>query len=94
MAFYSDCPSCVTGIHDGHVEHWGKRPEGVIDGDFCACTGDCAERAKAAFDKAWGGVVGQGGTGQTPGPDYDAGSCPTARRSHTSQPPSLRSSLT
>lgn len=29
MAFYSDCPSCVTGIHDGHVEHWGKRPEGA-----------------------------------------------------------------
>lgn len=49
MAFYSDCGACLSGDHTRHVEHWGKRPEGVIDGDFCACAGDCAERAAAAF---------------------------------------------
>ena len=35
------CPSCSSGDHTGHVEHWGVRPEGVIDGEFCYCKGDC-----------------------------------------------------
>jgi hypothetical protein len=50
MAFFSDCPSCSGGDHSGHVEHWGKRTEGVIDGDFCRCSGDCAERSEKRFD--------------------------------------------
>lgn len=47
MAMFSDCPGCLSGDHSQHVHHWGKRPEGVIDGDFCSCSGDCAERAQA-----------------------------------------------
>ena len=46
-----DCPGCVAGDHERHVEHWGVRPEGVIDGEFCYCEGDCAERAEDAFDR-------------------------------------------
>lgn len=55
MAMTSDCPACFSGDHDHHVEHWGVRPEGVIDGDFCHCTGDCAARSKANFEKWMGG---------------------------------------
>lgn len=45
MAFYTLCPGCLSGDHTQHVEHWGKRPEGVIDADICLCSGDCSERA-------------------------------------------------
>ena len=53
----ADCPGCMAGDHDRHVEHWGVRPEGVIDGEFCYCKGDCAERAQAAFDKFFGNMA-------------------------------------
>lgn len=56
MAVFADCNACMFGDHSRHVEHWGKRPEGVIDGEFCHCTGDCAERSKAAFDRLWGAI--------------------------------------
>lgn len=46
MATFADCPGCIAGKHDRHVHHWGKRPDGVIDGDFCRCPGDCADRAR------------------------------------------------
>ena len=45
------CPACIGGSHEGHVEHWGKRPEGIIDGEFCYCSGDCAERAQENTDR-------------------------------------------
>lgn len=53
----ADCPACMAGSHVGHVSHWGKRPEGVIDGEFCYCSGDCAERARAAFDEFFGDMA-------------------------------------
>lgn len=53
----ADCPGCMAGNHEQHVEHWGTRPEGVIDGDFCYCKGDCAERARAAFDEFFGNMA-------------------------------------
>lgn len=43
MAFWGSCPSCLSGNHAGHVEHWGVRPADVIDGDFCGCMGECEE---------------------------------------------------
>ena len=52
-----DCPGCMTGKHEQHVQHWGVRPEGVIDGEFCYCKGDCAERAQAAFDEFFGNMA-------------------------------------
>jgi hypothetical protein len=42
----------LTGIHEGHDPRWNIRA-GLIGGNYCGCAGDCAERAKAAFDKAW-----------------------------------------
>lgn len=51
MAMFADCPGCSSGDHDSHVAHWGVRPEGVIDGDFCVCSGDCAERHKTSLQK-------------------------------------------
>lgn len=54
MATFSDCYSCATGDHSGHVEHWGKRAEGIIDGDFCRCIGDCSDRAENAFSALLG----------------------------------------
>lgn len=53
----ADCPGCMAGNHEQHVEHWGTRPEGVIDGEFCYCKGDCAERARTAFDEFFGNLV-------------------------------------
>lgn len=35
------CPACYFGEHEKHVTHWGRRPEGIIDGEYCYCTGDC-----------------------------------------------------
>ena len=52
-----DCPGCMAGDHTEHVEHWGVRPEGVIDGEFCHCAGDCAERSRAAFDEFFGNMA-------------------------------------
>jgi hypothetical protein len=46
-----DCPACMVGEHSKHIEHWGTRPEGVIDGEFCHCTGDCKERLEARFQE-------------------------------------------
>ena len=43
MAVYILCPGCQLGNHDEHVRHWGKRPEGIIDGEFCPCEGNCSE---------------------------------------------------
>lgn len=45
----ADCPGCQMGNHDDHVHHWGKRPPGVIDGEFCYCKGECVGR-KSPFD--------------------------------------------
>ena len=57
MAVIADCPACQGGDHGNHVQHWGKRAEGVIDGEFCYCSGDCAERAEAFFDKWLGPIL-------------------------------------
>lgn len=46
MSLQADCPSCVTGDHDGHDANWGITP-GLIGGSYCGCEGDCAERVKA-----------------------------------------------
>lgn len=51
MATFSDCPGCLGGDHTRHVYHWGPRPEGIIDGDFCQCSGDCKERADRRYDE-------------------------------------------
>lgn len=56
MASFSDCPGCMAGNHDRHVNHWGVRPEGVIDGDFCRCTGDCKERIEKMVQRTWSHV--------------------------------------
>lgn len=53
MAIIADCPPCQMGAHDRHIEHWGTCPEGIIDGEFCHCPGDCAERNKEVFDRLW-----------------------------------------
>jgi len=53
----ADCPGCMAGNHERHVEHWGTRPEGIVDGEFCYCKGDCAERAQAAFDEFFGNMA-------------------------------------
>lgn len=57
MSRQADCPSCLTGTHDDHDPKWNIR-EGLIGGNYCGCTGDCAERAKAAFDSVWDAIVG------------------------------------
>lgn len=43
-----DCPACMTGDHEGHNRDWNIKP-GLIGGEYCDCTGDCAERSAAAF---------------------------------------------
>lgn len=47
----ADCPACMLGDHSKHVEAWGTRSFGIIDGESCRCPGDCAERGKEAFDR-------------------------------------------
>ncbi len=49
MSIAADCPSCMTGNHGGHVRDWNII-QGIIGGSYCPCTGDCAERAAAAFE--------------------------------------------
>lgn len=56
MSRAADCGSCLSGDHSGHVRDWNITP-GLIGGEYCACTGDCAERAKAMFDK-WRALIG------------------------------------
>lgn len=41
MAVFVHCPACQNGEHDGHIEHWRTAPEGIIDGSYCPCKGDC-----------------------------------------------------
>lgn len=45
MAVIADCPGCVVGDHQQHVTQWGFRAEGIIDGEFCHCSGDCKTRS-------------------------------------------------
>lgn len=52
MSYPADCPACIAGDHNGHDAAHGTR-KGLIGGNYCACTGDCAERAAAAFAKAF-----------------------------------------
>jgi len=47
MSVHVDRPACTSGDHDRHNPEWGIRP-GLIGGQYCACSGDCAERADAA----------------------------------------------
>lgn len=47
----ADCPACMLGDHSKHVETWGTRSFGIIDGEVCRCSGDCAERGKRFFDE-------------------------------------------
>lgn len=55
MSLESDCPSCMAGNHEGHVEPWDIH-EGLIGGSYCACAGDCADRSRAAFAAMFGGL--------------------------------------
>lgn len=70
---FSDCPGCSTGDHDQHVQHWGVRPEGVIDGDFCYCAGDCAERKAAFFAEFTKAMDDALGLTPAPTPEVEAG---------------------
>jgi hypothetical protein len=45
MSIQVDCPSCVTGDHQGHDPNWGIKPD-VIGGQYCGCQGDCLERVR------------------------------------------------
>lgn len=61
MSIAVDCPACMLGEHDGHDALHGIIP-GLIGGSRCDCEGDCAERAKAAWERMkdkWG-IVGLG----------------------------------
>jgi hypothetical protein len=52
VSYIQDCYACLKGNHDRHDPDWGTIP-GVIGGAQCACTGDCAGRARrvpAPFD--------------------------------------------
>jgi hypothetical protein len=54
MARADDCGPCRWGNHDQHDRDHGILP-GLIGGTYCACTGDCAQRAetRAADIGAW-----------------------------------------
>lgn len=55
MSFPADCLSCVAGKHEGHNSKEGTRP-GLIGGTVCNCTGDCAERAAAAWESIFADI--------------------------------------
>lgn len=50
MSIRVDCPACMSGNHEGHVQDWGLRP-GLIGGSYCGCRGDCKERAEQAYKR-------------------------------------------
>lgn len=46
MSLANDCTPCAVGNHAQHERDHGIKP-GVIGGTYCACSGDCADRARA-----------------------------------------------
>lgn len=47
MSIAVDCGGCTAGNHDHHNRNHGI-VDGLIGGTYCACTGDCDERAAEA----------------------------------------------
>jgi hypothetical protein len=73
MAVITDCPPCFWGNHEHHSRDHGTgtRP-GVIGGAYCACKGDCAERAVKAYQQLIGRYsIQEPPPGANDEPDYD-----------------------
>lgn len=50
MSRAQDCSGCMWGDHERHDPSHGLI-EGLIGGEHCACTGDCAERAAVTRER-------------------------------------------
>lgn len=58
MSRAQDCSGCLWGDHERHDPQHGI-VEGLLGGEYCACTGDCAERAQVRAESvsAWVGTL-------------------------------------
>lgn len=52
MATIVDCPGCYAGDHSRHIERHRPVPRGMMGGEVCGCTGDCAAR----HEKRWADI--------------------------------------